>query len=142
MRGQSNKCMTFVSCLCYWSALTGTFTHAFGEEDERTTSISAWFASKPDDTEAAALNRNVDAERASGTDVISGNPAFTEFSAGSGALGRWVQLPEEWGVRFGGVDLSDVNDVVRGLLVYAAHLKGGLRARDVKAIVFLRRIGC
>lgn len=47
-------------------------------------------------------------------DAISGNPAFSEFSPGSGELGRRLQWPEEWGVRLGGVILSDVNNVFFG----------------------------
>lgn len=45
--------------------------------------------------------------------AISGNPAFTEYSPGSGALGKHLML-DDWGVKFGGVLLSDVNNVFSG----------------------------
>jgi porin len=48
----------------------------------------------------------------SGDDAIGGNPAFTEFSVGSGALGRKLELPE--GLRLGGIVLSDINKLFVG----------------------------
>jgi porin len=55
-----------------------------------------------------------DAWSAGSDDAISGNPGFTEVSPGSGELGRRLQWPEEWGVRLGGVILSDINNVFFG----------------------------
>ncbi|HYD06682.1 MAG TPA: carbohydrate porin [Reyranella sp.] len=50
----------------------------------------------------------------SGRASISGNPAATTFSTGTGQLGRWLGLRDEWGVRLGGLWLADTNFVVAG----------------------------
>lgn len=46
--------------------------------------------------------------------AISGNPAATNFSTGTGALGRLLGLRDEWGVRLGGLWLADTNLVAAG----------------------------
>jgi porin len=45
---------------------------------------------------------------------ITGNPAATTFSTGTGQLGRWLGLRDEWGLRLGGVWLADTNLVAAG----------------------------
>ncbi|HEX9524553.1 MAG TPA: hypothetical protein VF949_16360, partial [Reyranella sp.] len=45
---------------------------------------------------------------------VSGNPAATTFSTGTGWLGRQLGLRDEWGVTLGGVWLADTNLVVAG----------------------------
>jgi porin len=46
--------------------------------------------------------------------AVTGNPAATTFSTGTGQLGRWLGLRDEWGVRLGGVWLADTNLVAAG----------------------------
>ena len=47
-------------------------------------------------------------------DAVGGNPAFTNFDPGTGALGRYLQFPDDWGVRLGGVSLADTNKLFTG----------------------------
>ena len=47
-------------------------------------------------------------------DSVGGNPAFTNFDPGTGALGRYLQFPDDWGVRLGGVSLADTNKLFTG----------------------------
>lgn len=49
-----------------------------------------------------------------GKDSVGGNPAFTSFDPGTGALGRFLQIPDDWGVRLGGVSLADTNKLFTG----------------------------
>ena len=49
-----------------------------------------------------------------GKDTVGGNPAFTSFDPGTGALGRFLQIPDDWGVRLGGVSLADTNKLFTG----------------------------
>lgn len=42
--------------------------------------------------------------------AMSGNPAFTELFPGTGALGRYLKFPDDWGVKLGGVTLSDTGN--------------------------------
>jgi porin len=53
-------------------------------------------------------------ERLANTDAISGNPAATTFSTGTGLLGHLLGLRDEWGVRLGGIWLADTNLLVAG----------------------------
>ena len=46
--------------------------------------------------------------------AISGNPAASDFSTGTGWLGRTLGLRDEWGVTLGGLWLADTNVVVAG----------------------------
>lgn len=46
--------------------------------------------------------------------AISGNPAATTFSTGTGWLGRTLGLKDEWGITLGGVYLADLNYVAAG----------------------------
>src|SRR5437660_230787 len=46
--------------------------------------------------------------------AVSGNPAATTFSTGTGWLGRTLGLRDEWGVTLGGVWLADTNLVAAG----------------------------
>ncbi|CAN5848210.1 hypothetical protein BH11PSE3_BH11PSE3_27720 [soil metagenome] len=46
--------------------------------------------------------------------AVSGNPAATTFSVGTGWLGRTLGLRDEWGVTLGGLWLADTNIVVAG----------------------------
>jgi porin len=46
--------------------------------------------------------------------AVSGNPASSDFSTGTGWLGRTLGLKEEWGVKLGGMWLADTNVVVAG----------------------------
>jgi porin len=46
--------------------------------------------------------------------AVSGNPAATTFSTGTGWLGRTLGLRDEWGVKLGGLWLADTNYVVAG----------------------------
>ena len=46
--------------------------------------------------------------------AMSGNPAFTELFPGTGALGRFLKFPDDWGVRLGGVTLSDTGKLFTG----------------------------
>lgn len=46
--------------------------------------------------------------------AISGNPAATTFSTGTGWLGRTLGLRDEWGVTLGGLWLADTNIVAAG----------------------------
>ena len=45
---------------------------------------------------------------------VSGNPAGTTVTAGTGQLGRAMGLKDEWGIVFGGVYLADTNIVAGG----------------------------
>jgi porin len=45
---------------------------------------------------------------------VSGNPAATSPSTGTGWLGHTLGLRDEWGVRLGGIWLADTNVVVAG----------------------------
>jgi len=45
---------------------------------------------------------------------VTGNPAATTFSTGTGQLGRWLGLRDEWGLALGGVWLADTNLVAAG----------------------------
>lgn len=64
--------------------------------------------------EDGAEPRVTNAANAFDDNAISGNPAFTEFSPGSGALFRPAGLTDEWGIRLGGIVLSDINNVFSG----------------------------
>jgi len=46
--------------------------------------------------------------------AVSGNPAATTFSTGSGWLGRTLGLKDEWGIKLGGLWLADTNLVAAG----------------------------
>lgn len=46
--------------------------------------------------------------------AVSGNPASSDFTTGTGWLGRTLGLKEEWGVKLGGMWLADTNVVVAG----------------------------
>jgi porin len=46
--------------------------------------------------------------------AVSGNPAATTSSTGTGWLGRTLGLRDEWGIRLGGLWLADTNLVVAG----------------------------
>ncbi|HTB38977.1 MAG TPA: hypothetical protein VK777_17920, partial [Reyranella sp.] len=54
------------------------------------------------------------APAAEGIAAVSGNPAATNFSTGSGWLGRTLGLRDEWGVKLGGIWLADGNLVAAG----------------------------
>ena len=45
---------------------------------------------------------------------VSGNPAATTFSTGTGWLGRQLGLRDEWGITLGGIWLADTNLVAAG----------------------------
>jgi porin len=46
--------------------------------------------------------------------AVSGNPAATTHSTGTGWLGRTLGLSDDWGVKLGGLWLADTNVVVAG----------------------------
>ncbi len=46
--------------------------------------------------------------------AIAGNPAALQTDPGTGQLGRWLSIPEESGVRLGGVWLGDTNTTLSG----------------------------
>lgn len=46
--------------------------------------------------------------------AITGNPAAENVKPGTGLAGRLIQIPEESGVRLGGVWLSDANGLISG----------------------------
>lgn len=46
--------------------------------------------------------------------AVSGNPVFTKFDPGTGLLGRELKIPEDWGVRLGGISLADSNKIFTG----------------------------
>jgi porin len=46
--------------------------------------------------------------------AISGNPAATTFLPGTGQLGRFLGLRDDWGLRLGGVWLADANLLAAG----------------------------
>ncbi|MFO1081283.1 MAG: carbohydrate porin [Reyranellaceae bacterium] len=56
----------------------------------------------------------VDEEPARVVSAVSGNPAATTFSTGTGWLGRTLGLKPEWGLTLGGLWLADTNLVVAG----------------------------
>ncbi len=69
------------------------------------------------DGEAAAQSPSSPAGRSGSTETaaaVSGNPAATTFSTGTGWLGRQLGLRDEWGVTLGGVWLADTNLVATG----------------------------
>ena len=69
------------------------------------------------DGEAAAQSPSSPAGRSGSTETaaaVSGNPAATTFSTGTGWLGRQLGLRDEWGVTLGGVWLADTNLVAAG----------------------------
>jgi porin len=45
---------------------------------------------------------------------VSGNPGATTYLPGTGQLGRWLGLRDEWGLRLGGVWLADLNLLAAG----------------------------
>jgi porin len=45
---------------------------------------------------------------------VSGNPAATTFSTGTGLLGHLLGLRDEWGVKLGGIWLADTNLLAAG----------------------------
>jgi porin len=45
---------------------------------------------------------------------ISGNPAATTFTTGTGQLGHFLGLRDEWGIRLGGLWLADANLLASG----------------------------
>jgi len=47
-------------------------------------------------------------------DVVSGNPAAITDRVGTGNLGRWLGIPEETGIRLGGVWVGDMNVLMGG----------------------------
>jgi porin len=47
-------------------------------------------------------------------DAVSGNPVFMKFDPGTGLLGRKLQIPDDWGVRLGGISLADTNKIFSG----------------------------
>ncbi|NBS34471.1 MAG: hypothetical protein EBS82_01310 [Methylocystaceae bacterium] len=47
-------------------------------------------------------------------EAVSGNPVFTKFDPGTGLLGRELRIPEDWGVRLGGISLADTNKIFLG----------------------------
>ena len=51
---------------------------------------------------------------AEGAGSVSGNPAATTFTTGTGQLGRFLGLRDEWGVQLGGLWLADANLVAAG----------------------------
>jgi porin len=46
--------------------------------------------------------------------VISGNPAAVNTDPGTGDVGKWLGLPDDWGVRVGGIWLGDFNVLMSG----------------------------
>ena len=46
--------------------------------------------------------------------AISGNPAATTFTTGTGLLGRTLGIKDEWGIKLGGLWLADTNLVAAG----------------------------
>jgi porin len=48
------------------------------------------------------------------TASVTGNPAATTFSTGTGQLGRLLGLRDDWGVTLGGIWLADTNLVAAG----------------------------
>jgi porin len=46
--------------------------------------------------------------------AVTGNPAATTFTTGTGQLGRWLGLKDDWGIRLGGVWLADANLLASG----------------------------
>lgn len=46
--------------------------------------------------------------------AISGNPAASTFTTGTGWLGRTLGIPDEWGIKLGGLWLADSNVVLAG----------------------------
>jgi porin len=46
--------------------------------------------------------------------AVSGNPAATTYSTGTGWLGRTLGIPDEWGIKLGGLWLADTNLVAAG----------------------------
>lgn len=46
--------------------------------------------------------------------AVSGNPAATTYSTGTGWLGRTLGLHDEWGITLGGLWLADTNLVAAG----------------------------
>ena len=47
-------------------------------------------------------------------DAVSGNPAATTYSVGTGYLGHLLGLKDEWGIKLGGLWLADANLVAAG----------------------------
>lgn len=47
-------------------------------------------------------------------EAVSGNPVFTKFDPGTGLLGRKLQIPDDWGIRLGGISLADANKIFTG----------------------------
>jgi porin len=46
--------------------------------------------------------------------AVTGNPAATTFTTGTGQLGHWLGLRDEWGIRLGGLWLADANLLASG----------------------------
>jgi porin len=65
-------------------------------------------------SDAAADNEAASSTAAPPALAVSGNPASTNFSTGTGLLGRLLGLRDEWGIRLGGLWLADTNLVAAG----------------------------
>lgn len=74
--------------------------------------FSALAGSSLAQTSSAATADSVPAETK--ISAISGNPAASTSSTGTGWLGRTLGLRDEWGVRLGGLWLADTNIVAAG----------------------------
>ncbi|APW61093.1 carbohydrate porin [Paludisphaera borealis] len=81
--------------------------------------FSRWFrrvsADEPTDAEGApAAGPGADAGPPRGSQPVSANPAAVNIIAGTGALGRWLGLEEDSGIRFGGLWVGDASGVLSG----------------------------
>ena len=63
----------------------------------------------------STLLKTFDSERLNDHEAaISGNPAASTFTTGTGWLGRTLGIPDEWGIKLGGLWLADFNLVAAG----------------------------
>jgi len=63
---------------------------------------------------AELADRGVDPSSSSPPDVISGNPAAENVLPGTGLIGRLLHVPENKGLRLGGLWLADTNGLLSG----------------------------
>ena len=93
-----------------------THNYAFAKDitNKQKTSIKSNLISNHS-AEATSEDQNSNINRlAPANDTVGGNPAFTNFDPGTGRLGKLLGLPEDKGIKLGGVSLGDINKLFVG----------------------------
>ncbi len=114
IRSESSFCVILsVILLCFSNTLVFAEYKNINAPDNKSNAISS--TSKNTQSNNSSQGDSTSSIAASvGKDTVGGNPAFTSFDPGTGALGRFLQIPDDWGVRLGGVSLADTNKLFTG----------------------------